>query len=321
MVDVDGRRRRWRTSRPGTARDLAETAGLGLYLGGVGPHGGGDHGVVELPGFEGPFLKFVDDLDVGSADRSFRMTRTWLARLRAVVPTPPSRRWIAWTVRRRIADVPVPDVVHDAIVDAIHRHTRPPSGTRVAVVLPPVAKLNFRRFPEGPLLVHLDAAQRFPTFATQARVTTIGVPDPTEVYDGITSSPERRGFFSERHPQPPLVRLLPKVPLGWLQAGATQVASTSPERRVPIRCSEPVALTIDTACCWHRAPPSRTEVIRIETTVLVPLLPLRRQLAGALRTAGGVITTDAGRRVLSWHEGDAPVAGRYLASASPDRTA
>jgi hypothetical protein len=76
------------------------------------------------------------------------------------------------------------------------------------------------------------------------------------------------------------------------------VASTSPAFRTPLRCSEPVALTIDCARCWHRPPGSRTEVIRIKTTVLVPLLPHPRQLAAALRTTGGVITTDAGRRVL-----------------------
>jgi hypothetical protein len=78
------------------------------------------------------------------------------------------------------------------------------------------------------------------------------------------------------------------------------VASTSPAFRTLIDRSVPVALTIDCSRCWHRLPPSRTEVIRIKTTVLVPLLPHVRQLAAALRTTGGVITTAAGRRVLAW---------------------
>jgi hypothetical protein len=194
--------------------------------------------------------------------------------------------------------------VHHAVVDAIHRNTRRPTGTWLAVVVPPAAKMVFRRFPEEDrLLVHLDAAPLIPTFATQARVTTIGMPDPTEVYTGITSAPERRGFLEERHPLPPLARLLPRLPRPWLRPRATQVASTSPALRTPLGCSQPVALTIDSARCWHRAPPSRTEVIRIKTVVLVPLVPHRRQLAAALRRAGGVITTNAGRRVLAWTPG------------------
>jgi hypothetical protein len=31
---------------------------------------------------------------------------------------------VARTVKRRIEGVPVPDVVHDAVVDTVHRHTR-----------------------------------------------------------------------------------------------------------------------------------------------------------------------------------------------------
>jgi hypothetical protein len=293
-------------SRLRAARELAGAVGRGLYLGGIGPNGDRDHCMVDLPDVEGPFVGFVDALGRRSTDRSFSMSRRWLGLLRTVVPTPPSRRWISWTVKRRIAGVPVPDVVHHAVVDAIHRNTRPPSGIRLAVVVPPVAKVVLRRYAEeGRLLVHLDAAPLLPTFATQARVTTIGVPDPTEIYAGITSAPERRGFVGERHPRPPLARLLPTLPRTWLQPRATQVASSSPALRTPLDRSEPVALTLDSVRCWHRAPLSRTEVIRIKTVVLVPLLPYRRQLVAALRRAGGVTTTDAGRRVLAWPEGDA----------------
>jgi hypothetical protein len=278
---------------------VAGAVGRGFYLGGVDPQGDHAYCVVDLPDVEGPFSRFVDALGGRATDRRYHLNRRWLGLLRAMVPTPPSRRWIAWTVKRRIAGVPVPGVVHHAVVDAIHRNTRPPAGVRVAVVLPPLAKLVFRRFPdEGRLLVHLDGAPLLPTFATQARVTTIGMPDPTEVYSGITSAPERRGFLAERHPRPPLVRLLPTFPRTWLQPGVTQVAATSPALRSPVSRPQPVVLTIDSARCWHRAPLSRTEVIRIETIVLVPILPHRRQLAAALRTTGGVTTTDAGRRVL-----------------------
>jgi hypothetical protein len=281
------------------ARTVAGAVGRGFYLGGVEPQDDRDHCVLDVPDVEGPFLRFVEAVGERTTDQRFRLNRQWLGLLRVVVPTPPSRRWIAWTVKRRIAGVAVPDVVHHAVVDAIHRNTRPPAGVRLAVVLPPLAKLVFRRFPdEGRLLVHLDGAPLLPTFATQARVTTIGMPDPTEVYSGITSTPERRGFLAERHPRPPLVRLLPTLPRTWLQPSVTQVASTSPELRSPLSRPQPVMLTIDSARCWHRAPLSRTEVIRIETVVLVPLLPRRRQLAAALRTTGGLVTTDAGRPVL-----------------------
>jgi hypothetical protein len=303
MVVISERwQRRW-SRRIRAARTVAGTVGRGFYLSGVDPMNDRDHCVLDLPQVEGPLMELVDALGGPATDRRFRLNRQWLGLLRTVVPTPPSRRWIAWTVKRRIAGVPVPDAVHDAVVDTIHRTTRPPSGIRVAVVLPPLAKLVFRRFPdEGRLLVHLDGAPLLPTFATQARVTTIGLPDPTEVYSGITSAPERRGFLSERHPRPPLVRLLPTFPRTWLQPGVTQVASTSAALRSPLSRPRPVALTIDSARCWHRAPLSRTEVIRIETIVLVPLLPHRRRVAAALRTTGGVSTTDAGRPVLAWPE-------------------
>ena len=180
---------------------------------------------------------------------------------------------------------------------------RPPSNPAPSGVgwhvLPPVAKLVYRRSPdEGRLLVHLERAH-LSELRHPARFTTIGMPDPTEVYSGITSAPERRGFLGERSPRPPLARLLPTLPPTWLQPSVTQVAPTSAALRNPLGRPQPVVLTIDSARCWHRAPQSRTVVIRIETIVLVPLLPHRRHLAAALRTPGGVITTDAGRRVLT----------------------
>jgi hypothetical protein len=268
-------------------------------LGGFGAHGDREHLAVDLADVDGSIARLVDALGGRSTDRSYRINRLWLAALRAVVPTPPSRRWTAWTVKRRIEGVPVEPAVREAVIEAIHANTRRPAGTRIAAVLPPVAKLVIRRFPETSS-VHLDAAPLVPTFATQARVTTIGVPEPTELFSGIVSAPERRGILGERYPLPRLARLLPRLPHRWLRPAVTQVAVTTPAHRTPLGSSAPVAVTIDSTRCWHRAPASRTEAIRIKTTVLVPLPLHVREVSATLRRTGGVTTTRAGRRVIAW---------------------
>src|SRR5262245_51436736 len=113
-------RARVRTGRLPATRELTRAVVGGLYLGGFGSHGDREHSVVDVADVERSLVRLVDALGGRSTDRSYGINRVWLDMLRAMVPTPPSRRWTALTLKRRIGGVPVPDDVREAVVDAIH---------------------------------------------------------------------------------------------------------------------------------------------------------------------------------------------------------